>query len=337
MKEMKTQAPTFSFDSFNLLNFLIKQRKVILLTILVTAFISAVATFLITPDFKSVTVIFPSPNVLETRSLLNTQNSATDFFGDESATEMVLQIIQSDKISDYLLKKYDLLNHYEISGKEKQYTFLEKKMKKNISARKTEFNSIEITVLDTDPVLAASMANDIAAQVDSVFNSLRKDAAVKSLKVITELYNTQLLRVNAIEDSLAIPAGNGGRQSGSGNEVISESVLSFIGQGRRQGDTSTGILKGTTYSPDYVRLLNAFFLETENLSVIQEKLLEAKTYADQDLQYVYIIKRAKVAEVKATPNRTLIVAISVFSTTILMLIILLLPELTVKDEKQGIQ
>ena len=127
MKEMKTQSQSFSFDSFNLLNFLIKQRIVILLTILITAVVSAAATFLITPYFKSVSVIFPSPNVLETRSLLNTQITATDFFGDESATEMVLQIIQSDKISEYLQKKYDLLNHYEIGGKGKQYTLLEKR------------------------------------------------------------------------------------------------------------------------------------------------------------------------------------------------------------------
>jgi capsular polysaccharide biosynthesis protein len=171
---MKTNTPIeFRFDSFILLNILIKKRVILLITGLIATVISAVVSFIIRPEYKSVAVIFPSPNVLETRSLLNTQNTSTDFFGDEVATEMVLQIIQSDKINDFLINKYDLYNHYMITGNDKRNTLLEKKMKKNITARKTQFNSIEISVLDTDRKIASEIANDITGQVDSVFNSLR--------------------------------------------------------------------------------------------------------------------------------------------------------------------
>jgi uncharacterized protein involved in exopolysaccharide biosynthesis len=333
---MKPQTPIeFRFDSFNLLNFLLKYRTLLSLTGLITIILSSVITLLITPKFQSVAVIFPSPNVLETRSLLNIQNTATDFFGDEVATEMVLQIIQSDRINDYLLNRYDLLEHYKINDQEYKYTMLGKKMKKNISSRKTQFNSIEISVYDTDPVLAAEMANDIVRQVDTVFNSLRKEAAAKSLRLLTELYNAQFNRVKTIEDSLSLPERNSVVTNKSTQALINAEISKLFNGENNESSviTISQLQEGTTNTPEFLRFLSAFVKETDNLSTIQGKLLEAQTFANQNLPYVYIINEAKIAEIKTTPERAIIVVVSTISTILLMIILLLVLDSIVRNEK----
>lgn len=333
---MKTNASIeFRLDSFNLLNFLIKYRKQLIITGLVAAVLSVAFTFLITPRFKSVVVIFPTPNVIETRSLLNTQNSPTEFFGNETATEMVLQIIESDKINDYLIKKYNLFEYYKIDDQAYKRTILEKKMMKNILSRKTQFNSIEITVFDTDPEVAAGMANDIAWQVDTVFNSLRKEAEGKSLAMLKELYNNQYKRVSAIEDSLRIPLIGVGGKENSAQALMSAEILSFFSTGNSDSNVNiiSQLQKGTPNTPEYFRLINAFVHETNSLSVFQQKLLEVQAFANKDLQYIYFIKNARVAEIKATPERSIIVAVSTISTLFLMFILLLLLDPAYRNEK----
>jgi tyrosine-protein kinase Etk/Wzc len=333
---MKTQASVeFRFDSFNLIDFLLKYRTLLSLTGLITIILSSVVTLLIIPKFQSVAVIFPSPNVLETRSLLNIQNTATDFFGDEVATEMVLQIIQSDRINDYLLNKYNLLEHYKINDQQYKYTMLGKKMKKNISSRKTQFNSIEISVYDTDPVLAAEMANDIVSQVDTVFNSLRKEAAAKSLKLLTELYAAQFKRVKTIEDSLTLPAKNRVTTNTATQALINAEINKLFNSDNNEGSiiTISQLQEGAANTPKYLRFLSAFIREADNLSTIQGKMIEAQTFANQDLPYVYIINEAKVSEIKATPERTLIVVVSAISTILLMVILLFVLDSIVRNEK----
>ena len=47
--------------------------------------------------------------------IFGVQGTATPLFGDETATEKVLQILKSDIIKNFIVAKYDLMNHYGIS------------------------------------------------------------------------------------------------------------------------------------------------------------------------------------------------------------------------------
>ena len=124
-------------------------------------------------------------------------------FGDETATEKVLQILKSDHIKNYLVTKYDLMKHYGISESARyKYTMLDIRMKRNIVSRKTQYNSIEISVLDTDPKLASTMANDIARNIDTVFNKIVRDAGIKAYAAIEKSYINQLQLIRSLEDSL---------------------------------------------------------------------------------------------------------------------------------------
>jgi hypothetical protein len=300
----------FKADSANLVNLIIKYRITLLITAIAAAIISAAVSLTIKPLFRSSVILFPTTNVIETQTLFGLQNPSTTLFGDETATEKVLQILRSDKIKDYLVVKYDLMKHYGIGGNAKyKYTLLNMRMNKYIMSRKTQYSSVEISVLDTDPVIASAMANDIARHIDTVFNEIVSDAGRKSFIAINNSYNEQLNRVKTLEDSVRLISPGGYTSIYPVNLKAGSSNSSW----------GTASLK---YSPEFLRLMNMFESENENLSSIRSRLTEAKMLAEQKLPYTHIINWAKVSERKAIPKRTMIVAIGTLSSLLLMIFIL---------------
>jgi hypothetical protein len=313
------QTVHFKPDSVNLINLVLKYRKALLFTCVVAAVVSAGISLTITPLFRSVVVLYPTTNVVESQSLFGIPNSTTALFGDESATEKVLQILKSDNIKNYLTLKYDLMKHYGISEKAKyKYTMLNDRMNRYIMSRKTQYNSIEISVLDPDPGIAATMANDIARQIDTVFNQIVKDAERKSFRSINLGYEDQVNRVRSLEDSLSM--------------LVPKGLLSIY-----QGNTGSGSSNNSwraasiPFSPEFLRLNHMFESENENLSAIKSKLSEAKILSTQDLPYTHIINEAKVQEKKALPRRSMIVVASTISALLLMIFILGLSDSVVRD------
>jgi uncharacterized protein involved in exopolysaccharide biosynthesis len=311
----------FKMDSINLMNLLISHWKALSITCVVAAIVSSALTLTIVPLFRSAVVIYPTTNVVETQTLFGIQSNATALFGDETATEKVLQILKSDNIKNYLVKKYDLMKHYGIGENAKfKYTLLNSRMNKYIISRKTQYSSIEISVLDSDPVVASTMANDIARQIDTVFNRIVKDAGRKSFIAISNSYNDQLKRVKSLEDSLKVINPKGSVSIYSGN----------LKAGLANSSWGTASLQ---YSPEFLRLINMFEAENENLSAIRGRLTEAKMLAGEDLPYTHIINEAKVSEKKALPDRSQIVIVSTLSAFLLMIFILGLRDSVVRDEK----
>jgi uncharacterized protein involved in exopolysaccharide biosynthesis len=316
-----TETVLFKPDSVDLINLVIRHWKALLITGIAAAIISAALSLAITPLFRSAVVLYPTTNVVESQTLFGIQSNATELFGDETATEKVLQILRSDHIKNYLVKKYDLMKHYGINANAKyKYTLLNLKMNKYIISRKTQYNSIEISVLDSDPRMASTMANDIAQQVDTVFNQIVKDAGRKSYKAINNSYNDQFLRVKSLEDSL---------------RLVSPGVPASVYPGNLKAGRSNGSWGAAsgTYSAEFLRLINMFESENENLSAIRSRLTEAKMLAEQDLPYTHIINEARVSEKKAQPKRSLIVLASTLSTLLLMIFILGLADSVRRDEQ----
>ena len=90
------------FNNTNLINLLLKWR-IHLIVILIAALVLAVtfsSPFFITPKFKSIAVIYPA-NVSP--------------YSEESETEQMFQILQSQDIMDSVIIKFNLSEHYKIA------------------------------------------------------------------------------------------------------------------------------------------------------------------------------------------------------------------------------
>ena len=106
-----TETVHFKPDSINLINLVIRYWKALLITAIAAVAISSIISLSITPLFRSGVVLYPTTNVVESKSLVGIQSRATAIFVDETATEKVLQILGSDQIKNYLVRKYDLIKH----------------------------------------------------------------------------------------------------------------------------------------------------------------------------------------------------------------------------------
>ncbi len=102
-----------------------------------------------------------SRNLVETTTM-SMDNRDVLSFGGDFESERLLQILHSNDIMDHVAKKFNLMEHYKINPKspfpENQ---LKSKFHGNVKIRRTEFMSIEIGVLDTDPQMASDIANEI--------------------------------------------------------------------------------------------------------------------------------------------------------------------------------
>lgn len=326
MEEEKNQG--LDFDSSNLLLFIVRWKNPLIIVSLVAAVLSAIfsgPTF-IDPKFESTVIMFPTSTASISKSLLAKNNVAKEdllAFGEEEQAEQLIQILNSDEIRNRVIEKYDLRAHYEIDSTE-QYveTKLFKEYESNITYKRTEFQSVRVDVLDTDPELAADIANDIAALVDSVKNRMQKERAYKAMRIAEAEYVEMKAYVKELEDSL-----NRMREMGVNDyESMSERFNEYYAKAILEGNTRAAeklaeqlkIL--SKYGGAYVSIRDMLEHEKEQLSHLRAKYQEAKVDAEQTLPHKFIVNNAFPAEKKSYPIRWLIVLVSTVSTFIVALL-----------------
>lgn len=321
------------FNAFDLLKFL-WDKKWILIFVSLAAFILAIfASLNITPRFESKVVLFPAASVSLSKNLAETSVISVDSkdilsFGDQSETERMLQILNSSKIKDYIIRKYDLMNHYEIdTASPYPYTQLNNKFKSNITFRRTEFMSIEISVLDTDPQTAADIANDIAAYIDSIFHEIQHERALEAFHIVENEYLASQRDVESISDSLQKIRNLGILDYESQVVSLSEAYATTLASGNESAAKEIrdqmNIL--SRYGGIFVELSKKLENEIERAGQLKDKYAAYKINIDQTIPQVYIVDHAEKAERKAVPKRSLIVIIStlsVFALTLLLLLVI---------------
>ncbi len=66
----------------------------------------------------------------------------------------------------------------------------------------TQYESIEITVLDQNPKMAALMANEASRLADSIFQGIIKQRAITAYRIVKGQYDSSLAVANKLEDSM---------------------------------------------------------------------------------------------------------------------------------------
>lgn len=326
MTEDKKQG--LDFDSSNLLLFVLRWRKPLVIVTVVAAVLSAVfsAPMFVTPKFESTVIMFPTSTASISKSLLAKNNAAKEdllSFGEEEQAEQLLQILNSDEIRAKIVDRYNLMNHYEIDTTDQyKQTKLFKEYDSNITYKRTEFQSVRVDVLDTDPQMAADIANDIAALVDSVKNRMQKERAYKAKAIAEAEYMEMKNYVKELEDSLNALREMGVNDYESMSERFNEAYAKAILEGKTAAAEKLAVqLKILSqYGGAYVSIRDMLEHEKEQLSHLRAKYQEAKVDAEQTLPHKFIVNSAFPAEKKSYPIRWLIVLVSVTATFLLSLL-----------------
>lgn len=320
------------FNSTNFFLFLWNWRKTFLIVIAVAAIISGAASFLITPKFKSTVILFPTATNSISKALLAENNGGQDDvlgFGAEEEAEQLLQILNSSKIRNKIIERYQLFKEYDIDTTDKfKNTKVIKEYNDNITCKLTEFMGVEITVLDKNPEVAANIANTISDLLDSTKNAIQKERAVKGFQIVKQTYDQFQKEMKELQDSLNFIRSKGVHDYETQAEMINQELAIQLGKGNAQGvkrlEDKLAVL--AQYGGTYVKLRDELQNRTEQLGKIKAKYDEAKVDAEQYIAQKFVVDTAFKAEKKATPVRWLIVVVSAFAAFLLSILVIIFIE-----------
>jgi uncharacterized protein involved in exopolysaccharide biosynthesis len=304
---------SYNFNSVDLLIYIWKKRLILMGVGLIAGVASIIISLMITPMFQSSVIMFPASSASVSKDLLSQNYSGRQDvhgFGDEQQAEQLLQVLNSEPIRSRIIDKYNLLEHYEIEPGDKfPLTRLYETYSSNINFRLTEFMSVEISVMDKDPEYAANMANDIAALVDTVYNSMKKERAREALRLVEREYREAEQKLAVLRDSMSL---------------ISSQVSKNINTG---GNPSNNLIQAISENgAHYISMMNLVRYETALVTDLSLKYKEARLEAEQNLSHKFVVEEAFPSEKKAYPKKSLIVIVSTFASLLFALIVLIISD-----------
>ena len=316
-----------SYSSKYLCKLLVDYRKPLIIILAVAAVLAVVfsSRYFITPLYKSTTIIYPtSSNSISKVLISTTYQSEKDImnFGEDEQTEQMLQVLNSNRVRDKVISRFNLMEHYEIKPDSKYpITKLNKLYDSRIKFRRTEYNAVKITVLDSDPALSARIANEIAEIFDSTMNQMQKEVAIEAFRIVEQAYTTLWNEMQQLEDSLNTLRKLGVFDYESQVEMLSQQLAVELGKGNSQGVKN--IQEQLDVLAEYGGASYAINERLDNdrlqLSLVKSKYEEAKVDATQFIPHKFVVTSAFQAERKAYPVRWIIVVVTVLSTFLMLI------------------
>lgn len=331
---MESEYKEIEKERQNLLLFIWKKRKPIVLVTGVAAVLAIVVSFLMKPLFLSSAIVFPAATSTVSFSEQRNAKASSMDFGEEDQAEQLVQILQSSKIRDRVIAQFGLMKHYGIDSTDVNKNFkLMREYGGHINFIRTRYGSIQIDVLDEDPVLAAEIANKIVDLIDTVKNSMVAERTLPAFEINKrkkDLLDQDLKTVLVQLDSLAAK----GVISLEGRTNL---YTAFI-EAKSAGDRD--FLKKQI---DVNLLYGAKFDGLEQMrdeKIIKlEKFLDSYEQAESDaytnFTHKFIVERAVVADKKDKPKRMIIVLLATLGTFFFMTFLLLINERFKELKKQA--
>lgn len=290
------------FNNTSLFKVILKWKWHIIAITVIAAVLGAVfsgPTF-ITPKYKSEAILYPS-NV--------------SAYSDETFTEQMLQIMESQDIMDSVVENFDLMKHYEI-GKDYKYwkTALIGEYRDNVSISKTPYDAVKIKVLDKDPQIACDMVNDIIRLYDQKVGKLHKIKRWETVQMYKKQLDEKSIFIDSLKKELSEITGN--------NDIINYSYLSgensiayFNSNLKKDNETND-------FLPEVISLIELISNESINYTDIRLEYEQELRFYNADMTFSNIISEPFAADKKSYPVRWVIVSLCSISAFILSIFVI---------------
>lgn len=308
-------------------------RKPLLIVSFLAAFISLIVSFLIKETYLSTVTLFPTTiNSVSKSIIAKEQLGKQDIlqFGEKEEAEQILQILKSDQIRNRTIKNLNLIEYYGID------TTTNKSWKKdlreafqgNVSFNMTKFSAIEIEVIDYSPIMAATIANEIANLLDTVTKEIKNQIAIAAVNTIEKEFNQKKELVEILQDSLTILRKLGINEFDSQVERYTEQLSIAILQNKTSAikELENKLAIFSNYGDKFIFYRDKLWTEQKQLYNLSLKLDEIKVDLTNNISSTFTIDVATPADKKHAPKKMLIVLISTMSAFLFAFIFLLLKD-----------
>lgn len=312
-------------ESQNLLVFIWKKRIPILIVTVVAMIASVVISLLMTPMFRSTAIVFPTATSTVSFSEQRNAKASSMDFGEEEQAEQLLQILQSSRIRDRVVGKFDLLNHYEIASNDPNKNYkLGKEYSSHIQFSRTRYGSIKIDVLDRDSLLAADIANNIINLIDEVKNEMIKERTVPAFEINKrkkDQLETELANILHEMDSLSklgvVSIEGRANLFSAYNESKNTEDRKFF---KEQIDQN--LIHGARFDG----LENLRDEKIVKLTKFEDSYEQSESDANALFTHKFVVEPAVVADKKDKPKRMIIVLLSTMGAFFFIIFALLVKE-----------
>lgn len=298
-----------NFNNLSLIQLIFKWKWHILIITLVAAICGAIfsSEAFITPLYKSEAIAYPA-NISP--------------YSDESETEQMLQIINSQSITDSIIKKHNLWEDYGIDPNYKYAkTYMMYAYHNNIKITKTPYEAVSIVVNDKDPNKACEIAKDILHFYDQKVATLHR---IKFAEVVT-LFSKQLEVKQQDIDRWKKELADLGTNYGVANyEQQSREVTKAYLSGSPKAKELMENLE--LYGPAQVDLENKIIAEATAYVEVKQDLEQNLRFFYSDLTYSNIITEPYPADKKSYPVRWVFVALSGLGAFLLSILVIFIIE-----------
>ena len=308
------------FDNQNLLETFWKWKKHLIAVGVLAVVCSAIfsSSMFITPKFKSVARVYPSNNIYT--------------FSDESESEQLLEISNSQDIKLKVIDAFKLDEVYKISKQDPLYqTYILAEFNDNVSFKKTEYETIEIQVLDSDPQRAKVMCDSIISFIDQKVRSMH---AIKYREVV-QIAKGDLKKIGSEIDSISA-AMNDLRSKyrildyDSQAEEITKGMVKVLTEQKKNtpgGKELEQWMKNLSEKGGEYVFLNS---QLKNLYNQRDSVKQAYDWSlsnsRKKIVYAQPVQSPVAADKKAYPVRWLIVLVSTFAALFSAILVILLLE-----------
>lgn len=307
----------------NLLLTIWKKRMILVIVSAAAFIISGVIAFLMTPIYRSTAIVFPAAtSTVSFNELRNAKASAMDF-GEEEQAEQLIQILQSSRIRDKIVQRFDLMKHYDIDpNDENKHYKLVKEYNENILFVRTRYGSIQIDVLDRDPVLAADIANKIVDLIDTVKNEMVYERTLPAFEINKrKMDQMEADRKNVLNQLDSLAAIGVVPLEGRANLFAAYiDAKSPEDRAEFKKKIEINLQHGATFDGlEYIR--NEKITKLADFQVSYE---QAESDANTKFNHKFVVERAVVADKKDKPKRMIIMILATIGTFVFAVFALLL-------------
>lgn len=304
-------ATEISFESF--VRVVRKQWRLFAIVGVLAAALSMVLsgpTFL-KPRYKSTATVYP----------VNLNS-----YSIETRTDQLLQLLESNSIRDSLIRRFDLPRKYEIDTTANGgYFTLYNEFNDRVEISKTRYESVQIEIVDEDPVTARDLVNAMLDQVNLLARRLQREKSKEVLVIAERAMAHERAKLDTVEAKLNVLRRDAGLLSY--DSQVKELTKGYVRMltspsTQAQRDAVQGMIKDLEERGGEFRelteLSNLFRANYDRVLTEYERVVNDVT---KELTYTNTVVYPEVADKKVYPVRWLIVSTTTLSALFLCFVL----------------
>lgn len=165
---------------------------------------SVIFSLLMDNYYQATTIFYPaSPQLANPELMFGNTGQVTEYYGSDRDLDRMAEIATSKELEDFMVTRFRLFEHYGIDSTASQGPFkVRKRFRSLYNAQKNKNDAIEVNVEDTDPKVAAEMANAAREKINGIAQRLIKGSQAQLLAAFENNIKRKKSELNLLGDSL---------------------------------------------------------------------------------------------------------------------------------------